>query len=182
MDLDWAELATCTRCDLAMTRQRVVIGSGPLRAALMVVGEAPGRTEDEGGEPFIGRSGRLLFHLIEEDVGLTRAQCFVTNVVKCRPPGNRTPRRVEREACRPWLDAQLDLVAPRVVLALGNTAARAVFGFSEGIGQTHGLVQPLGRGQGLATYHPAAALRGGPSVMDVLRADLRIVRDLLRTS
>ena len=182
MDRDRSELATCTRCDLAATRQRVVIGSGPLRATLMVVGEAPGRTEDEGGEPFIGRSGRLLFELIEEEIGVTRAQCFVTNVVKCRPPNNRTPRRGELEACRPWLEAQLDLVAPRVVVALGNTAARAVFGLVEGIGRTHGRLQRRGAVAGLATYHPAAALRGGPGVVHAMRADLRIVRDLLETS
>jgi uracil-DNA glycosylase family 4 len=176
VDLDG--LSTCTRCDLATTRQRVVIGSGPTGPALMVVGEAPGRTEDEGGEPFIGRSGRLLFDLIRDEVGLAREQCFVTNVVKCRPPGNRTPRPDELAACRPWLDEQLIAVAPRVVLALGNTAARALFGGREGVGRTHGVVHQLGAASGLATYHPAAALRG-PSVVDVMRADLRLVRQLV---
>ncbi len=179
MRRDLAELPTCTRCDLALTRQRVVIGTGPLSSALMVVGEAPGRSEDEGGEPFIGRSGQLLFRLIAEETGLSREQCFVTNVVKCRPPGNRAPRRDELEACRPWFEEQVGLVQPRVVVALGNTAARAVFGFVEGIGRTHGRVQLVGAGQGLATYHPAAALRGGPRVVAVMRADLRIVKRLV---
>jgi len=155
------------------------VGSGPPRAALMVIGEAPGRSEDEGGEPFIGRSGQLLVRLIEEEVGLSRADYFITNVVKCRPPANRTPRREEIESCHPWLVEQLALVQPRVVLALGNTAARAVFGFADGIGRTHGRVQQLGSARGLATYHPAAALRGGPRVVDVLREDLRRVRDLM---
>ncbi len=177
--IDLEALATCTKCDLSRTRQRVVIGSGPHAPALMVVGEAPGRTEDEGGEPFIGRSGLLLFRLIREEVGLTREQCFVTNVVKCRPPANRTPHHRELEACHPWFVAQLSDVAPRVVLALGNTAARAVFGFERGIGETHGQVAQLASGPGLATYHPAAALRGGAAVLAVMRADLRVLRTLV---
>jgi DNA polymerase len=148
----------------------------------MVVGEAPGRSEDEGGEPFIGRSGQLLFLLLEQEAGLTRRECFVTNVVKCRPPNNRTPRRDELEACHPWFVAQLADVEPRVVLALGNTAARSIFGYDEGIGRTHGLVTRLGNARGLATYHPAAALRGGSSVVDVMRADLRILKTLLAPS
>lgn len=179
MNRDLTELPTCTRCDLSQTRQRVVVGSGLRRPALLVVGEAPGRSEDEGGEPFIGRSGQLLFRLIEDEVGLSRDQCFVTNVVKCRPPKNRTPRRYELDACYPWFVAQLDDIKPRVVLALGNTAARAVFGYAEGIGTTHGLVRDLGSCLGIATYHPAAALRGGPGVVRVMRDDLRIVRSLV---
>jgi DNA polymerase len=177
--LDRTELSSCVRCALSRTRQRVVIGSGPSSPALMVVGEAPGRSEDEGGEPFIGRSGQLLFLLLGEETGLTRQDCFVTNVVKCRPPNNRTPRRDELAACRAWFEAQLADVEPRVVLALGNTAARSIFGYDEGIGRTHGLVTLLGSVRGLATYHPAAALRGGPSVVDVMRADLRILTTLL---
>lgn len=166
----------------------------------MIVGEAPGRYEDEGGEPFIGRSGRLLFQLVSEEVGLERDECFVTNVVKCRPPGNRTPTRHEILACHGWLVGQVHDYAPAVVLALGNVAARAVFNFSEGIGVTHGriividnfdadgpgsnarstqLTAPATPLRGLATYHPAAALRGGSSVVDVMRADLRILKELL---
>jgi len=176
---DLSELPTCTRCALSASRQRVVIGSGPARAALMVVGEAPGASEDAGGEPFIGRSGQLLFRLIEEELGLTRAQCFVTNVVKCRPPGNRAPRRAEIQACRLWLDEQLAQVRPRVLLALGLIAATSVFGGVSTIGEAHGVVRSTGEGLGLATYHPAAALRGGPRVVQVMREDLRRVRALL---
>lgn len=179
MPIDLLALSTCTRCDLSLTRQRVVIGSGPLSPTLLVVGEAPGRSEDEGGEPFIGRSGQLLFRLIGEEVGVTRSQCFVTNVVKCRPPNNRTPTRHELVTCNPWLRAQLEEVRPRVVLALGNTAARSVFGYDQGMGQTHGVVRQLASGPGLATYHPAAALRGGANVLELMRADLRIVKSLL---
>lgn len=179
MALDREALLTCTRCDLSATRQRVVIGSGPNSPALLVIGEAPGRSEDEGGEPFIGRSGQLLFRLIEEEVGLVRSQCYVTNVVKCRPPNNRTPTSREIATCRPWLVAQLQDVRPRVVLALGNTAARAIFGYEKGIGQTHGVVTQLASGPGMATYHPAAALRSGASVLQLMRDDLAVLHTLV---
>lgn len=175
-------LLTCTRCDLAATRTRVVPGSGPERCVLMVIGEAPGRDEDEGGEPFIGRSGQLLFRLIGEEVGLQRGQCFVTNVVKCRPPGNRVPTPHEIATCRPWLEAQLAVVTPRAVLALGATAGRAVFDVRESMARAHGRVRHLGDVPGLVTYHPAAALRGGPSVVTLLRQDLSVVRALVEAA
>lgn len=179
MDLDLAAMASCTRCALSLTRQRVVCGSGPLRPALMIVGEAPGRLEDETGEPFIGRSGQLLFRLIEEEVGLVRAQCYTTSVVKCRPPNNRPPQRLELESCRPWITQQLAAVAPRVVVVLGATAARSLLGRRDPMGTLHGEVVALGDARALATYHPAAALRGGARVENLLRADLRSVRQLI---
>jgi uracil-DNA glycosylase family 4 len=159
-----------------------VVGSGAMTSKLMIVGEAPGQSEDEGGEPFIGRSGRLLFQLVKEELGMSRAECFVTNVVKCRPPANRTPRPSEIATCRPWLDEQLAQSAAKVILALGNVAAKSVLGFEEGIGRTHGRVVVLTRAKGIATYHPAAALRAGPSVVDVMRADLRVLKELLSES
>lgn len=177
--LDLNELATCTRCQLSLSRQRVVIGSGPISPELMVIGEAPGRSEDEGGEPFIGRSGQLLFRLLLEELGVTRSQCFVTNVVKCRPPQNRTPTFLEIKTCRPWLDEQMALVTPRAILTLGNTASRAVFGFDSPMGAVHGRVVHLRGVPGVATYHPAAALRGGPSVVQVMRRDLAVLSPLL---
>jgi len=179
---DFAEMSTCERCGLAATRQRVVIGTGPLDARVMIIGEAPGRTEDEGGAPFIGRSGKLFFELLTEEVGLSRAQCYVTNVVKCRPPANRTPTPPEIAACRPWLVEQLDRVAPSFILTLGNTAGRAIFAYRSGIGQVHGHVFRSGSIRGIPTYHPAAALRGGPSVVDVMRDDLRVLRRLVEAS
>lgn len=148
----------------------------------MIIGEAPGRTEDEGGAPFIGRSGALLFTLLEEEVGLTREACYVTNVVKCRPPGNRTPTPAEVQTCRPWLIEQLGRVAPRFILTLGNTAGRAIFSYRTGIGQVHGHVFRWGEIEGVPTYHPAAALRGGAGVVDVMRADLGVVRRLLENA
>lgn len=180
--IDVSELATCTRCALSLTRQRVVIGSGPTQPSLMVIGEAPGRSEDEGGEPFIGRSGQLLFRLLEEEVGVTRSQCFVTNVVKCRPPANRTPTPLEITTCRPWLDEQLSRIAPMALLTLGNTASHAVLGVDEPMGRLHGRVLHVGSTPALATYHPAAALRGGSSVVEVMRRDLKVLRQLLESS
>jgi len=176
--LDLAELPYCEACALSRTRTRVVVGSGPRLPSLVVVGEAPGRHEDEGGEPFVGRSGQLLVRLIREELGLERSQYFITNVVKCRPPQNRTPRALEVAACRPWLEAQLHHLRPSVILAVGNVAAKALFGYSQGISQTHGRVSSCDEVPGVATYHPAAALRGGPNVVDVMRADLRVLRSL----
>jgi DNA polymerase len=117
--------------------------------------------------------------LLEEEVGLTRADCYVTNVVKCRPPANRTPTPIEIATCRPWLIEQLDRVAPAYILTLGNTAGRAIFAYQSGIGQVHGHVFRSGAIKGVPTYHPAAALRGGPSVVDTMRADLGVIRRLM---
>jgi len=142
----------------------------------MVVGEAPGAREDETGEPFIGRSGQLLFRLLEEETGLTREDCFVTSVVKCRPPANRTPTRDELLACRPWIERQLELVAPRAIVTLGATSSRALFGVREKMSDAHGLVREYRGTPGLATYHPAAALRGGRAVEELMREDFRRVR------
>jgi DNA polymerase len=176
--VDLAELPYCQACALSATRQRVVVGSGPPAPRLVVVGEAPGRSEDEGGEPFVGRSGQLLVRLIEEELGLSRREYFITNAVKCRPPQNRTPRTSEVATCHPWLAAQLGQLHPSVILCVGNVAARAVFGFEEGISRTHGRVGHYLEVPGVATYHPAAALRGGPHVVSVMRADLAVLRSL----
>lgn len=178
MIVDLTELPFCQACALSATRRRVVVGSGPSVPVLMVVGEAPGRAEDEGGEPFIGRSGQLLVRLIREELELERAQYFITNAVKCRPPQNRTPRASEVATCHPWLETQIARLHPTVLLAVGNVAARAVFGFEEGISRTHGRLAHCDEIPGVATYHPAAALRGGPNVVDVMRADLRVLRSL----
>jgi len=144
----------------------------------MVIGEAPGRDEDEGGEPFIGRSGRLLFQLIQEEVGLARAECFVTNVVKCRPPANRTPTRDELTACRPWLSEQFLVVRSPLVLALGNTAARSVFGFDQGIGVTHGRIVALGEdGEWRRTIRPPRSARS--ERRGRYARDLRVLKTLV---
>ncbi len=166
-------LVDCVRCRLSVARTRVVVGVGPARARLVVVGEAPGREEDEGGEPFVGRSGRLLMALLDE-IGVAREDCFITNAVKCRPPHNRTPRADEIAACRGWLDQQL-VGDGAPVLTVGAVAARAVFGERGSLASHHGRLRDLDGRAGLATYHPAAALRGGPNVVRVMREDLAVL-------
>ncbi len=174
MDLETSalEAAGCTRCALASGRTQVVFGTGHPEAQLLLVGEGPGAEEDARGEPFVGRSGQLLDRLLEEEMGLTRAQCYIANIVKCRPPNNRDPRPEEIDACRPWLDRQLALLAPRVVVTLGNVAARSLLGTTAGITSLRGQVYPWAGGVLVPTFHPAAALRGGAQVLASMRADL----------
>ena len=175
----------CTTCaELAATRTRTVPGQLPAGARLMVVGEAPGAAEDEQGEPFVGRSGALLDELLAE-VGLRRAEVAVANVLKCRPPGNRPPRRPEVTACRPWLERQLELQDPALVLALGSTATAWFFGPSARIGALRGEVHERDGRPVMVSYHPSAALRFGPrgTPMTALREDLAAAARLLgRTS
>ncbi|MGA8297396.1 MAG: uracil-DNA glycosylase, partial [Acidimicrobiales bacterium] len=140
-------------------------------ARLMFVGEGPGRDEDLAGEPFVGRSGKLLDRLIEEEIGLSRADCYIANVVKCRPPNNRDPNPDEVATCRHFLDGQVDAVNPEVIVTLGNFAARALLGVSDGVTKLRGRSYPFGRGVLVPTFHPAAALRGGGVVLAQMRAD-----------
>lgn len=187
----WDELATtmstCVACPLAESRQRVVPGQLPRRpggrARVLLVGEAPGREEDEGGQPFVGRSGQLLDLLLAE-VGLDRADLAVVNTVKCRPPANRTPRRLEALTCRPWLDRQVEVVDPAVVVTLGGSALAWALGPGHRLRDVRGRVHAAGAGGRalVATYHPAAALRFGPAgePRAALRADLALVAAVLR--
>ncbi|HLI14952.1 MAG TPA: uracil-DNA glycosylase [Acidimicrobiales bacterium] len=170
-ELERAALA-CTACPLAAGRTTVVFGTGDPSADLMLVGEAPGRDEDLVGEPFVGRSGRLLDRLLEEELGRSRAECYIANVVKCRPPGNRDPLPEEVAACRHFLDGQVAIVAPRVVVTLGNFAARTLLGTPDGVTRLRGRTYPFAGGVVVPTYHPAAALRGGGLVLAQMRADL----------
>ena len=157
------EVRGCTLCRLAQTRTQAVPGAGNPATPLTLVGEAPGRTEDEVGLPFQGMSGRFLNTALAA-LGVTRDDVFVTSVNKCRPPRNRNPRTDEIAACAPYLDRQLDLIAPAVVLAMGGTAAARlhpeVFGASAKVAVLRGQVHPLGPDRALiVTYHPAAAMR-----------------------
>ena len=157
------EVRGCTLCRLAESRTQAVPGAGKLDADLMLVGEAPGRTEDEVGLPFQGMAGRFLNAALA-DLGLSRDEVFVTSVNKCRPPNNRNPRRDEMAACAPYLDRQLALIRPTVVLAMGGTAAARLHPEAGGravkVADLRGQVHPLGPEQALVvTYHPAAAMR-----------------------
>jgi DNA polymerase len=171
----------CTKCPLAGGRTTVVFGEGDPHAALMVVGEGPGREEDLQGRPFVGRSGQLLDRLLLEEAGLRREQVYIANVVKCRPPGNRDPLPDEIAACRPFLDQQVALIRPLVILTLGNFATKVLLGTTEGITRLRGRTFPFGpEGTVLVpTFHPAAALRGGGEVVAKMRADFVRARAML---
>lgn len=173
------EAVSCTKCPLAAGRTQVVFGVGNPDADLMFVGEGPGRDEDLAGEPFVGRSGKLLDKLMIQEIGIDRTSCYIANVVKCRPPNNRDPLPVEIEACRPWLESQLDLIGPTVVVTLGNFATRLLLDTTEGISKLRGRSYPYRQGHLVPTYHPAAALRGGAEIVAEMRADLVRAKSLL---
>lgn len=165
------QASTCTACRLSEGRTQVVFGSGDPTADLMFVGEGPGAEEDKQGLPFVGRSGQLLNRLLEEEMGRTRDTCFISNTTKCRPPGNRDPKPDEVETCWPYLDQQLDLIAPKVVITLGNVASKKLLDTGTGITKLRGQVYPFRSGYLVPTFHPAAALRGGGAVLSQMRSD-----------
>jgi DNA polymerase len=155
------EADACRACPLGDVRTRAVFGVGNPQADLMFVGEAPGFHEDQKGEPFVGAAGQLLTKLIESKLGLKRSDVYIANTLVCRPPGNRDPRPEEIESCRPFLEAKLDLIEPRVIVALGNFAAHLLTGTQTGISRLRGKRFTYKGRMLLCTYHPAAALRGG---------------------
>ena len=176
-----AQTAGCTRCRLAETRTQVVFGVGNPEADLMFVGEAPGFHEDKQGFPFVGQAGKLLDRLLG-GIGLTRADCYVANVLKCRPPGNRDPVPDEIESCEPHLFRQIELIQPLVIATLGNFATKLLSGKQTGITRVHGQEQrtTLGGRDVLLypLYHPAAALYT-PAMLTVLEQDFSRLPDLL---
>jgi len=176
-----AETAGCVRCPLAETRSRVVFGAGNPDAELMLVGEAPGFHEDQGGEPFAGQAGELLEQLLT-GIGLDRDDVYLANVLKCRPPQNRDPLEAEIAACEPHLFRQVELIRPRVVATLGNFATKLLSGRPYGITKVHGQEHevPLASATVLLypLYHPAAALYT-PSMLRALEADFARIPALL---
>ncbi|HET6848268.1 MAG TPA: uracil-DNA glycosylase [Gaiellales bacterium] len=176
-----AEWAGCTRCPLSESRTQVVIGSGDPDADLMFVGEAPGFHEDKQGVPFVGQAGRLLETLLEE-IGLTREQVFIANVLKCRPPGNRDPLPAEIESCQGYLYTQIQLIRPVVICTLGNFATKLLSGSPQGITRVRGTPQAHTYGavtvQLFPIYHPAAALYT-PAMLEMLRSDFARIPSLL---
>lgn len=167
----------CRQCPLCRTRTHAVPGEGDSRAALMVVGEGPGESEDRSGRPFVGRAGELLDKMLAA-IEVPRATAYIANVVKCRPPKNRVPLPDEREACMPYLARQIELVRPRVLLALGGTAAEALLGVKTSLGQLRSKVHEWHGIPLVVTYHPAALLRN-PNWKRPAWDDVRIVRQLL---
>ncbi len=169
------DIRSCTACaSLVATRTTVVVGSTPPGARLLVVGEAPGAQEDQTGVPFVGRSGQLLDRLLEE-ASLPRSRVAVLNTVKCRPPDNRVPTRVETASCRPWLTAQLAVLEPALTVTLGLSATAWFLG-KVTLSSVRGRVVEVDGRRVLPTYHPAAALRGGPrgEPLRLLREDLAL--------
>jgi DNA polymerase len=172
----------CTKCRLAEARTQVVWAAGNLDSDVLFIGEAPGFHEDKQGEPFVGAAGKLLDTLLGE-IGLDRTKVAIVNVVKCRPPGNRDPQPDEIESCKPYLDAQVAHMAPRVIVTLGNFATRFVLDSPIGITKARGRYYRIGEATVVPTFHPAAALRGGRfggmNPVDAIRADLKTVRWIL---
>jgi uracil-DNA glycosylase len=177
----YREVATCTRCPLHRTRTKAVFGAGDANAQLMFIGEAPGAEEDRQGLPFVGRAGQLLTQLLGE-IGLTRDDVFICNVLKSRPPGNRDPQPEEIEACWPYLERQIQLIEPHVIATLGNFATKRITGSPVGITRVRGTPQVhelAGRTLFvMPLLHPAAALRT-PAMVDTLREDFARLRALL---
>ena len=150
------KIAVCPDCDLGRSRNRAVPGEGPEDAEIMFVGEAPGFYEDQQGRPFVGAAGRLLEELLTS-IGLRRDQVYIGNVIKCRPPDNRDPLPKEIEACRKWLECQVELIKPRVIVPLGRFSL-AWFSPNDSIGRAHGQARYRDGIYYLPMYHPAAAL------------------------
>jgi uracil-DNA glycosylase len=179
----WAELErealACTKCPLAETRTQVVFGVGDPHADLLFVGEGPGEQEDLTGEPFVGRAGRLLTSLIE-GIGLSRSQVYIANVVKCRPPGNRDPLPLEIESCRPYLEAQLAFIEPKIVVTLGNFATKLLLDTKDGITKLRGREFPFRDSAVLIpVFHPSAVLRNGGAALAQARADFVTIKRTL---
>ncbi len=185
----WEELErdalACTKCPLATAgRSQVVFGVGARDADLVFVGEGPGAEEDKQGIPFVGRAGQLLTRLIE-GIGLTRDDVYIANVVKCRPPGNRDPLPLEIESCRPFLESQLRLLEPKVIVTLGNFATKLLLETKEGItrlrGQEFSFTLPGSERAAVLvpTLHPSAVLRNGGAALAQARADFVIAKRAL---
>lgn len=162
------QIRACQRCRLAQTRVRAVPGEGPEDAPILLIGEGPGFHEDRQGRPFVGRSGDLLEDLLAS-IGLTRGDVFIANVVKCRPPENRDPLPDEIEACRPYLDRQIELIRPRLVLTLGRISMARYFP-GQSITRIHGQIKWVDGVGYVPMFHPAAALRN-PQWMAAIRQD-----------
>ena len=170
-----ADVARCARCaELAASRTQTVFGSGNPTSELVFVGEGPGADEDAQGLPFVGRSGKLLTDMIEKGMGIPRDSVFICNVVRCRPPQNRNPHPDEAAACRPFLDATLDVVRPKFICCLGSIAAKNLLEVDVPIGRLRGKVHDYRGMKVICTYHPAYLLRNPPAKKDAW-ADLQLL-------
>ena len=175
-----ARAMVCRKCSqLAASRKNVVFGVGDVDSPLMFVGEAPGADEDEQGEPFVGKAGQLLTKIIEA-IGLKREDVYIANVIKCRPPQNRNPEPDEVDTCEPFLFQQIDAIKPKVVVALGSFAARALLRTQDPISRLRGRVYGYRGAKLIPTFHPAYLLRNPSSKKEVWE-DMKLVRSLLQS-
>jgi len=183
LELLIAHAQTCQRCPLHRSRTHLVFGEGNPHADLMFIGEAPGETEDQTGRPFVGKAGQLLTQILAA-VGISREEVYITNVVKCRPPGNRVPTKGEMDACWDWLAAQIALVNPLLIVTLGNTPTQKLLGTAEGITQLRGrFFTWKGKIEVFPMFHPSYLLRnpskkkGSPKYLTWL--DIKAVKERL---
>lgn len=172
-----ADIGDCTRCRLCKQRNRIVFGDGSPRAELVFVGEGPGRDEDIQGLPFVGRAGQLLNQMIEA-MGLKRGQVYICNVVKCRPPENRTPEKDEVATCSPFLFRQIDVIQPKVIVSLGAVAAQTLLATNQSMSKYRGQWFDWKGTRLMATYHPAYLLRN-PNAKPEVWKDLQKVMAFL---
>ncbi|AAY79580.1 type-4 uracil-DNA glycosylase [Sulfolobus acidocaldarius] len=183
------EIKVCRKCKLWMDRRNAVPGEGNPKAKVMFIGEAPGETEDEEGRPFVGSAGKLLTKLIEDTLGIKRDEVFITNVVKCRPPNNRDPEEDEITACSSYLDLQIRLIKPQVIVTLGRHSTSYIL--SKANIEFHSITKSRGKVYEwkiddhviniFPTYHPAAALYN-PNLRSVLEEDFKMIRKLINVS
>jgi DNA polymerase len=177
LDVIRTEVEACTRCDLCRTRTRTVFGVGDPEARILFVGEAPGADEDRQGEPFVGRAGRLLNDIIKA-MGLGREQVYIANVVKCRPPENRVPNPGEAGSCIGYLERQIDIISPEVIVTLGSVATKALLGVESSMGALRGRFHAYRGIPLMPTYHPAYLLRN-PSEKRKVWEDIQKVMERL---
>ena len=181
--MEWTELqqacSNCTRCGLCETRRNVVFGVGSESADIMFVGEGPGEQEDLQGEPFVGPAGKLLDDMLSIIDLDRRSNCYIANIVKCRPPRNRDPMETEQDACIGFLKNQIALVRPKILVCLGRIAAKALIDENFRITREHGNFYDIGGRRCVATYHPSALLRDISKRPEAF-ADLRLIRKEIR--
>jgi uracil-DNA glycosylase family 4 len=171
------EIGNCLRCKLHKTRQTIVFGEGSADCELMLVGEAPGADEDDQGRPFVGRAGQLLMQMIKA-IGYDRADVFIANVLKCRPPGNRPPEPDEIKECSPFLWKQISIIHPKLILALGTFAAQTLIGSKSSISFLRNRVYEMPFGKVIATFHPSFLLRS-PQKKPEAWEDLKLAKKTL---
>lgn len=179
MEYNWSDIerhiAACTQCPLSQTRNRPVMGRGSHQADIMLIAEAPGGQEDEQGIPFVGRSGEILDRLLQ-GCGLDRSELYITNILKCHPPGNRDPKEEEKQACFPYLKYETFLLKPRMIVCLGRVAAQRIISPDFKITRQHGTWTYRKNCALTATYHPSAILRDPSKFEDAKKDFLKIVK------